>query len=138
MRAAGIQGCHRRRRHWLTRRDQSARPAPDLIARNFSAAEPDRLWIADITYVPTATGFLHLAVVLDVFSRAVVGWPMRADLGTELVLEALDMAISRRAPGRGLIHHSDSEYAEADLAGLPFPQGCEGPRCSVSGAPRAS
>jgi putative transposase len=107
MRAAGIQGCHRRRRHWLTRRDQGARPAPDLVARNFSAAEPDQLWIADITYVPTASGFLHLAVVVDAFSRAIVGWSMRADLGTELVLEALDMAIYRRAPAAGLIHHSD-------------------------------
>jgi putative transposase len=107
MRATGIQGCHRRRRHWLTRRDKSARPAPDLVERNFHAPAPDRLWIADITYVPTASGFLHLAIVLDAFSRAVVGWSMRADVGTELVLEALDMAISRRAPGDGLIHHSD-------------------------------
>jgi putative transposase len=122
MRAAGIEGCHRRRRHWLTRRDHNAMPAPDLVERNFSAPEPDRLWIADITYVPTASGFLHLAVVLDVFSRAVVGWSMRADLGTDLVVEALDMAIYRRAPAGGLIHHSDQGCQYTSLA---FGRRCE-------------
>jgi putative transposase len=122
MRAAGIQGCHRRGRHWPTRRDEKARPAPDLIERNFNASAPDRLWIADLTYVPTATGFLHLAVVLDAFSRAVVGWSMRADVATDLVLEALDMAISRRAPARGLIHHSDQGCQYTSLA---FGRHCE-------------
>jgi putative transposase len=116
MRAAGIEGCHRRRRHWRTRPDNNATAAPDLVRRNFGAPGPDRLWIADLTYVPTSSGFMHLAVVLDAFSRAVVGWSMRSDLSTDLVVGALDMAISRRAPGRGLIHHSDQGCQYTSLA----------------------
>ena len=107
MRAAGIRGCHRRRRHWLTRRDHNARPAPDLVERKFEAFEPNRLWTADITYLPTSSGPLYLAVVLDVFSRAVVGWSMRTDLCAELVTDALETAIQRRRPRPGLVHHSD-------------------------------
>jgi len=94
MRAAGIKGCHRRRRHWLTKRDQSARPAPDLVERKFEALEPNLLWTADITYVPTSSGPLYLAVVLDVFSRAVVGWSMRTDLSGELVTTRGETATS--------------------------------------------
>lgn len=116
MRAAGIKGCHRRRRHWLTKRDHSARPAPDLVERSFKAPEPDRLWTADITYVPTFSGPLYLAVVLDAFSRAVVGWSMRTDLSAELVTEALEMAIQRRRPRPGLIHHSDQGSQYTSLA----------------------
>ncbi|MDQ3660846.1 MAG: IS3 family transposase, partial [Actinomycetota bacterium] len=116
MRAAGIKGCHRRRRHWLTRRDHNARPAPDLVERKFEASEPDRLWAADITYVPTSSGPLYLAVVFDVFSRAVVGWSMRPDLSTELVTDALETAIRRRRPRPGLIHHSDQGSQYTSLA----------------------
>jgi putative transposase len=107
MRTAGLVGCHRRRGRGLTRRDPQAAPAPDLVERAFTAAGPDRLWTADITYVPTWQGFLYLAVVLDVFSRRVVGWAMADHLRTELVLDALDMAIWNRRPAAGLIHHSD-------------------------------
>ena len=82
------------------------RPAPDLVERRFVAEAPDRLWVADITYVPTAAGFLYLAVVLDVFSRRVVGWSMADHLRTELVLDALDMAVGQRRPA-SVIHHSD-------------------------------
>ena len=116
MRAQGIRGCHRRRRHWFTRRDHNARPAPDLVERSFEAPEPDRLWTADLTYVPTSSGFLYLAVVLDAFSRAVVGWSMRPDLSAELVTEALDMAIQRRRPRPGLVHHSDHGSQYTSLA----------------------
>ena len=107
MRAAGLEGVHRRRATRTTIRDRDAAPAPDLIERVFSAPCPDQLWVADITYVPTWQGFLYVAVVLDAFNRRVVGWSMAGHLRTELILDALDMAIARRRPGEGLIHHSD-------------------------------
>lgn len=107
MAKAGIQGVSRRRRVKTTRSEKTAAPAPDLLERDFGATEPDRKWVADITYVPTWSGFLYLAVVLDCFSRRVVGWCMRDDLSTQLVLDALEMAIANRRPGTGLIHHSD-------------------------------
>ncbi len=81
-------------------------PAPDLVRRDFTATAPDQLWVADITYVPTALGFLYLAVVLDAFSRRVVGWAMRDTLHTTVVLDALDMAAAQRRVGH-VIHHSD-------------------------------
>lgn len=107
MRAQGLQGVHRRRRTKTTRQDKAAAPAPDLVDRDFSAPGPDRKWMADITYVPTWVGFLYLAVVVDAFSRKVVGWAMAAHLRTELVLDALEMAIRTRRPGPGVVHHSD-------------------------------
>lgn len=106
MRERGIFGASRRKFTTTTIRNRDARPAPDLVDRNFRADHPDQLWVADITYIPTWAGFLYLAVVLDVFSRRVVGWAMANHLQTELVLEALDMAIYRRKPD-GVIHHSD-------------------------------
>jgi putative transposase len=116
MRSAELQGCHRRRGRGLTRRDPQATPAPDLVERTFTATEPDRLWTADITYIPTWSGWLYLAVVLDVFSRRVVGWAMAEHLRTELVLDALDMAIWNRRPAAGLIHHSDQGCQYTSLA----------------------
>jgi putative transposase len=107
MRAAGLAGASRRKGCWTTRRDRDARPAPDLVERKFVADGPDRLWVADITYVPTWAGFLFLAVVLDAFSRRIVGWAMANHLRTELVLEALNMAVGRRQPITDVIHHSD-------------------------------
>jgi putative transposase len=111
MRAAGLAGVSRRRWISTTRRAERARPAPDLVERDFSSDGPDRLWVADITYVPTWAGFLYLAVVLDAFSRRVVGWAMANHLRTQLVLDALDMALWQRRPN-GVIHHSDqgSQY----------------------------
>ena len=107
MRAAGLVGASRRRCGvTTTRRDKEARPAPDLVDRNFVAARPNQLWVADITFVSTASGFLYLAVVLDAWSRKVVGWSMANHLRTELVLDALEMAIGQRRPD-GVIHHSD-------------------------------
>jgi hypothetical protein len=107
MRAAGLQGCHRPRLRGLTRRDPQAAPAPDLVERNFAAPGPDRLWVADITQQRTDQGWLYVAVVLDCFSRRIIGWSMAEHLRTELVLDALDMAIAQRQPGAGLVHHRD-------------------------------
>jgi putative transposase len=106
MRQAGLRGISRRRFVVTTRRDARGRPAPDLVERRFKAAEPNQLWVADISYIPTWAGFLYLAIVLDVFSRRIVGWAMEGHLRTELVLDALRMAASQRRP-RGVIHHSD-------------------------------
>jgi putative transposase len=111
LRAAGLKGASRRRWMITTVRDRNARPAPDLAERNFTAAAPDCLWVADITYIPTWAGFLYLAVVLDVFSRRIVGWAMATHLRTQLVLDALNMALGQRRPA-AVIHHSDqgSQY----------------------------
>jgi putative transposase len=106
MRAASLQGVSRRKFIRTTRRDRSARPAPDLVDRKFVADTPNALWVADITYVPTWAGFLYLAVVLDVWSRKIVGWSMARDLRTSLVTAALNMAITQRSPA-AVIHHSD-------------------------------
>ncbi len=117
LRIAGLHGCHRRKGTITTRRGAEATPTLDRVQRDFTAAAPNRLWVADITYIPTWMGFLYLAVVLDVFSRRVVGWAMTdgSPLGSmraELVVDALDMAIARRRPEAGVIHHSDhgSQY----------------------------
>jgi putative transposase len=107
MREYGLQGVHRRRRGGLTRRDAAATPAPDLVQRRFVPPGPDQLWVADITQQHTDQGWLYLAVILDAFSRRVVGWSMTDHLRTELVLDALEMAISQRQPPPGLICHSD-------------------------------
>ncbi len=111
MHAAGLAGVSRRKGPRTTQRRQGARPAPDLVERDFTAEQPDRLWVADITYIPTWAGFLYLAIVLDAFSRRVVGWAMATHLRTSLVLDALDMALRQRRPG-DVIHHSDqgSQY----------------------------
>ncbi len=106
MRAAGVVGVHRRRGVRTTTRGAVEMEASDLVRRNFTATAPNELWVADITYVPTWAGFLYLAVVLDAFSRRVVGWAMETHLRTELVLAALDMALEQRRPA-GVIHHSD-------------------------------
>jgi putative transposase len=108
MREAGLQGCMRgRRRRGTTRRGKRAAPAEDLLKRNFRAAEVDKVWVADITYVATEEGFLYLAFILDVHSRRIVGWAMEPHLRTELVVDALRMAVWRRKPAPGLVHHSD-------------------------------
>jgi putative transposase len=108
MRDAGLVGASRRRQGPVTtRRDKDARPAPDLVDRKFTADGPNQLWVADITFVPTAAGFLYLAVVLDAWSRRIVGWSMAGHLRAELVVDALQMAIRQRRPTGDVIHHSD-------------------------------
>lgn len=108
MRAAGIAGIPaRRRRRGLTRRRPGVAPHPDLVGRRFSASQPDRLWVADITYVPTGEGWVYLATILDCCSRRIVGWSMATHLRSELVVDALEMATLRRRPSSGLVHHSD-------------------------------
>jgi putative transposase len=115
MRERNIQGATRRKGVITTVRDHDARPAPDLVDRKVTAAGPDQLWVADITYVPTWSGFLFVAIVLDVFSRRVVGWAMANHLRTELVLDALNMALYRRKPTNA-IHHSDQGCQYTSIA----------------------
>ena len=113
MRKAGLRGCGvRGKRRRTTLRDRNAAPAPDLVRREFAAPAPDLLWLADITYVKTDEGFLYLAFLLDAHSRRVVGWSMAEHLRTELVIDALEMAVWRRRPEAGLLHHTDrgSQY----------------------------
>lgn len=107
MKKAGLRGVCRRRWPVTTIRCQAAGAADDLVQRDFRSQGPDRLWVADITYVPTRSGFLYLAVVLDAFSRRIVGWSMKTHLRTELVADALEMALVQRQPAGGVIHHSD-------------------------------
>jgi putative transposase len=121
MRVNGLRGVCRRKGWRTTVRDERLRPAPDLVQRSFTASAPDELWVADITYVPTGAGFLFLATVLDVFSRRVVGWAMATHLRTELVLEALNMALSQRHP-TDVIHHSDQGSQYTSIA---FGKRCE-------------
>jgi putative transposase len=112
MRLAHIRGVSRRRAFVVTtRRDKDKQPAPDLVKREFKADGPNQLWVADMTYVPTWAGFIYLAVVLDVWSRRVVGWAIGESMTAELVLAALNMALQQRKPD-GVIHHSDqgSQY----------------------------
>jgi putative transposase len=103
---AGLRGVSRRRWPVTTVRAAHARPAPDLVERVFTATGPNQLWVADITYVPTWADTLYLAVVLDVWSRRIVGWAMATHLRTSLVVGALEMAITQRRP-QDVIHHSD-------------------------------
>ena len=116
MQALGLVGVSRRPYTPTTRRDRSARPAPDLVDRHFQADGANRLWVADITYVSSWAGFLYLAVVLDVWSRKIVGWAMRTDLKKELVVEALEMAVNQRRPAKEVIHHSDQGSQYTSLA----------------------
>jgi putative transposase len=112
MRAAGLRGVSRRRGFTVTtERDRSRSAAPDLVKRQFSASGPNQLWVSDITYVPTWAGFIYLAIVMDVWSRKVVGWAIGEQMLAELVVSALNMALAQRN-AKGVIHHSDhgSQY----------------------------
>jgi putative transposase len=121
MKGAEIQGVSPRKWRRTTLRAKGSRPAPDLVDRDFTATGPNQLWVADITYISTWAGFLFLAIVLDVWSRRVVGWAMATHLRTDLVLQALDMALEQRRP-RGVIHHSDQGCQYTSLA---FGRRCE-------------
>lgn len=112
MRAADLSGSHKRRKGRTTIRVQGVRVASDLVERDFNPDQPNRLWCADLKEIPTWEGKLYLASVIDCFSRRVVGWSMRPDMQAELVVDALEMAVARRRPQPGLVHHSDqgSQY----------------------------
>ena len=132
MRCAGLQARARRRRPPF---DQGMRPehtiAPNVLDRRFEAAQPNKKWVADFTYVWTSEGWLYVAVVLDLFSRKVVGWSMSAEMSAQLVLDALMMAIWRRGKPMELLHHSDqgSQYTSEDFQRLLNDQGVT---CSMS------
>jgi putative transposase len=118
MRKAGLCGVHRRSWRHATKQDPAARPAPDRLDRDFTATAPNQKWLADVTYVPTVAGWLYLAVVLDVFSRRIVGWSIDTHRKTQLACDALAMAIANRdGKVAGVIHHSDrgGEYTSRDL-----------------------
>jgi putative transposase len=121
MRSRGLSGLVRRRRGRTTIRVPGVKVANDLVRRDFNPVSPNQLWVADITHVPTWEGWLYLAVVVDCYSRRCVGWSMRDHLRAELVTEALEMAVTRRKPDSGLVHHSDqgSQYVS-----LTFSQRC--------------
>ena len=121
MRAAGIQGAKRRGKPWRTTRpDPQPQRRPDLVQRNFSAAGPDELWVADISYLRCWEGLVFFAFVIDAFSRKIVGWQLAAHMRTDLVVDALEMALGQRGPGADveLIHHSDrgSQYTSIDYS----------------------
>jgi putative transposase len=111
-----LAGVHRRRFVRTTIRDQDAEPFPDLVDRDFTATGPDRLWVADITALPTRAGPCYLASIVDAFSRRVVGWSMATHMRAELVTAALDAAVVHRRPGKDLIHHSDHGTQYTSLA----------------------
>jgi putative transposase len=118
MRGAGLKGVSRRLGFVVTTlRDAQRQPAPDLVKRGFTADAPNKLWVADMTYVPTWAGFIYLAIVLDVWSRRVVGWSIGERMTAELVLAAMNMALGQRK-ARGVIHHSDqgSQYTSVAFA----------------------
>lgn len=120
MRSEGLEGVSPRKWAVTTQQNPAAGSAPDLVERKFEADAPNKLWVADITCVPTLEGFLYLAVVLDVWSRRVVGWAMSPSLATQLVLAALEMAVGVRQPS-GVVHHSDKGCQYTSVA---FGQRC--------------
>jgi transposase InsO family protein len=112
----GIESLRKRRFRVMVEHHKRAAPAPNTLARQFAASKPDRIWAGDMTVIPTGTGWLHLAVVLDLYSRRVVGWAMGNERNQALGIRALQMAIKQRHPPAGLLHHSDqgSAYAGTD------------------------
>jgi len=121
MRSAGIRGAKRRGKPWRTTKpDPEAQRRPDLVDRDFTAERPNELWVADLTYLRCWEGVLYLAFMIDVFSRMVVGWQLAGNVRTDLVLDALRMAIGIRGPGAEveLVHHSDngSQYVSFDYS----------------------
>jgi transposase InsO family protein len=132
MRIAGLRGCPQRRYKVTTQRDPSHPVADNLLKQDFTADGPNERWAADITYIPTRQGYLYLAVVMDLYSRRIVGWSMSQWISRHLVIDALNMALSQRRPQGELIHHSDrgSQYTSDDFRELLEEQGIE---CSMSG-----
>lgn len=129
MRVAELSGQVKRRRGKTTIRVQGVRTAPDLVERDFNPITINRLWAADITYIRTWEGWLYLASVMDCYSRRIVGWALADHLRAELVVDALQMAVARRRPDAGVVHHSDqgSQYTS-----LLFTRRCRGVGIDVS------
>ncbi len=123
LRAAGLVGCHRRRTR-TTVTDPAHAPAPNLVARDFAAPAPDRLWLGDSTYVATSEGWLYLAVLVDAYSRRVIGWAMADHLRTELARDAPCGARRARRPRAGLVHHTDRGRYGIGLSSRLCGQGC--------------
>lgn len=117
MKQNGLQARIRRKYRVTTQSNHSRPVAPDRLQRNFAPKGPNQAWVADITYIATRQGWLYLAVLLDLFSRRVVGWSLRERLSRQLVMEALEMGLARRQPRGVLIHHSDrgSQYASGEF-----------------------
>jgi transposase InsO family protein len=131
MREWGLAARRRRRFRITTQSQQPFPTAPNHLARHFAQPLPDRAWVTDITYIPTGEGWLYLAVILDLYSRFVVGWAMNERITDTLTLDALAMALERRQPPQGLLHHSDrgSQYASGDYRQALAAQGII---CSMS------
>jgi len=132
MRSARLIGCPKRRFRVTTKPEPAHRVAKNLLKQNFTAFAPNQLWASDITYVSTSKGWLYLAVVMDLYSRRIIGWSMSRWMSRGIVINALKMAISSRQPEPGLIHHSDrgSQYTSDDFRGELTKHGIE---CSMSG-----
>jgi transposase InsO family protein len=120
MRENSIRAVQKRRSRRTTNSNHAFPVAPNLVNREFAAAQPNQVWLADITYVDTRDGWLYLAAVLDVHSRKIVGWSMDSTMSRRLCMDALEMAVLTRKPSEGLIHHSDrgSQYASGDYQEL--------------------
>ena len=136
MRRAGLSGMIRRRRGKTTVSVPGIRTAPDLVERDFNPAAVNRLWSADITYIRTWEGWLYLASVMDCYSRRIVGWALADHLRAELVVDALEMALARRRPDVGLVHHSDrgSQGGFKRLSQRSIRECCDGQEGSGLGA----
>ena len=132
MRLAGLKGCPKRRFRVTTQRDPSHPVADNLLDQDFTAEAPNQRWASDITYIATNQGWLYLAVIMDLYSRRIVGWSMSRWINRHLVIDALNMAIGARRPGAELIHHSDrgSQYTSDDFRDELLKHGIE---CSMSG-----
>jgi len=131
MREEGLRARCARRFRWIATKREELPASPDLLRRKFEASAPNRVWVGDVTIIRTGEGWLYLAMLLDLFSRKVVGWATSASPRQELALEALQMAIEQRRPRPGLIHHSDrgGQYSSAEYQNLLDRHGI---RCSMS------
>ena len=137
MRANGLRGVSRRRRWCVTtKRDKDQRPSPDLVQRKFTATGINQQWVADMTYIPTWAGFVYLAVVLDVYSRKVVGWAFGQQQTADLVIQALNMALITRKP-QGVIHHSraGTTRAAGTAASVRNPPSTSKRNCEIKPTP---
>jgi len=132
MRLAGLKGCPQRRFKTSTQSNPTHPVAKNLLQQNFTATEPNRRWASDITYIDTQQGWLYLAIVMDLYSRRIVGWSMGRNMSRHLVIDALTMALASRQPDGELIHHSDrgAQYTSDDFRSELVKQGIQ---CSMSG-----